>query len=46
MAIKNPVHPGAIVREDCLRPLGLTVSEAGKAAEGDQRHTAVTLPIV
>ena len=28
MAMKNPVHPGQIVREDCLRELGLTVTEA------------------
>ncbi len=30
MAMKNPVHPGAIVREDCLKPLGLTVTEGAK----------------
>ena len=30
MAMKNPVHPGAIVREDCLGALGLSVSEAAK----------------
>ena len=30
MAMKNPVHPGIIVREDCLKPLGLTVTEAAK----------------
>ena len=30
MAMKNPVHPGAIVREDCLKPLGLSVSEGGR----------------
>jgi len=30
MAIKNPVHPGAIVREDCLKPLGLSVTEGAK----------------
>ena len=30
MAMKNPVHPGAIVREDCLKPLGLSVSEGAK----------------
>lgn len=30
MAMKNPVHPGAIVREDCLSPLGLSVTEAAK----------------
>ena len=26
--MKNPVHPGQIVKEDCLRELGLTVTEA------------------
>ena len=30
MVMKNPVHPGAIVREDCLRPLGLSVTEGAK----------------
>ena len=30
MAMKNPIHPGVIVREDCLKPLGLTVTEAAK----------------
>ena len=30
MAMRNPVHPGAIVREDCLKPLSLTVTEAAK----------------
>lgn len=30
MAMKNPVHPGAIVREECLLPLGLTVTEGAK----------------
>ena len=30
MAMMNPVHPGAIVREDCLKALGLTVSAAAK----------------
>ena len=30
MAMKNPVHPGAIVREDCLAPLGLSVTEGAK----------------
>ena len=28
--MKNPVHPGRIVREDCLEPLGLSVTEAAK----------------
>ncbi len=26
MAMKNPVHPGRIVRFDCLEPLNLTVT--------------------
>ena len=30
MAMKNPVHPGAIVREDCLKPLSLSVSEGAR----------------
>ena len=30
MAMKNPVHPGAIVREDCLKELRLSVSEAAR----------------
>ena len=28
--MKNPVHPGRIVRHDCLVPLGLTVTAAAK----------------
>ena len=30
MPVKNPVHPGRIVRHDCLEPLGLSVSEGAK----------------
>ena len=30
MPMTNPVHPGAIVREDCLRPTGLSVAEAAR----------------
>jgi antitoxin HigA-1 len=26
----DPVHPGEIIREDCLKPLGLTVTGAAK----------------
>ena len=29
-AMKNPVHPGQIVRHDCLEPLGLSVTEGAK----------------
>jgi addiction module HigA family antidote len=30
MPMKNPVHPGRLVRFDCLEPLGLSVTEAAK----------------
>jgi addiction module HigA family antidote len=28
--MKNPVHPGQIVRHDCLEPLGLSVTAGAK----------------
>lgn len=31
MPIRNPVHPGRIVKHDCLEPLGLTVTAAAQA---------------
>ena len=30
MPVKNPVHPGQIVRHDCLEPLGLSVTAGAK----------------
>jgi addiction module HigA family antidote len=30
MPMKNPVHPGRIVRSDCIEPLGLTITKAAK----------------
>ena len=30
MAMRNPVHPGRIIKEDCLGELGLSVTEAAK----------------
>jgi antitoxin HigA-1 len=30
MEMHNPAHPGEIIREDCLKPLGLSVTEAAK----------------
>lgn len=30
MPMMNPPHPGEIVREECLGPLGLTVTEGAK----------------
>lgn len=31
MRIHSPPHPGEIIRELCVEPLGLTVTEAAKA---------------
>lgn len=31
MVMHNPAHPGEIVRDICLEPLGLTVTAAAKA---------------
>jgi antitoxin HigA-1 len=31
LIMKNPSHPGAIIREDVIKPLGLTVTDAAKA---------------
>ena len=30
MLMKNPPHPGRIVRQECIEPLGLTVTAASK----------------
>ena len=30
MPMKNPAHPGRIVRSACLEPLGLTITEGAK----------------
>lgn len=30
MLMKNPPHPGRIVRQECIEPLGLTVTAAAK----------------
>jgi len=31
MGMYNPPHPGKIIRQFCIEPLGLTVTEAAKA---------------
>ena len=33
MKMHNPPHPGEILRELCLEPLGLTVTEAARALD-------------
>jgi addiction module HigA family antidote len=31
--MKNPCHPGEIIREEVLKPLGLTVTDAAKVLD-------------
>ena len=31
MPMKNPPHPGRIVKQECLEPLGLSVTDGAKA---------------
>ncbi len=31
MLMHDPPHPGALIRRQCLEPLGLTVTEAAKS---------------
>ena len=38
MAMKNPPHPGYSIKENCLDPLGLNVTEAAKVLDV-ARHT-------
>ena len=38
MAMSNPPHPGHSIRENCLKPLGLNVTEAAQVL-GVARHT-------
>ena len=38
MTMSNPPHPGRSIRENCLDPLDLTVSEAARVL-GVARHT-------
>ena len=38
MAMKNPPHPGRSIKENCLEPFGLSVTEAADVL-GVARHT-------
>ncbi len=38
MTMKNPPHPGRIVRQECIEPLGLTVTDAAERL-GVKRQT-------
>ena len=38
MTMKNPPHPGTVVHEECIVPLGLTITDAASAL-GVTRNT-------
>lgn len=38
MNMKNPPHPGRIIRQECIEPLGLTITDAAKRL-GVKRQT-------
>ena len=38
MTMKNPPHPGLVVLQECIEPLGLTITEAADAL-GVTRNT-------
>ena len=38
MTMINPPHPGRSIRENCLKPLGLNVTDGARAL-GVSRHT-------
>ena len=42
MVMHNPPHPGEVIREFCIEPLGLTVTEAAKGL-GVSRKTLSAL---
>jgi addiction module HigA family antidote len=42
MTMKNPPHPGRIVRQECIEPLGLTVTDAAERL-GVKRQTLSNL---
>ncbi len=42
MLMHNPPHPGEVIKELCLEPLGVTVTDAAKAL-GVSRKTLSTL---
>ena len=38
MPMKNPPHPGEVVLEECIKPLGLTITDAARGL-GVARNT-------
>ena len=38
MTNRKPTHPGAVLLEDVIKPLGLTITEAAKCLGSVERH--------
>lgn len=38
MAMKNPPHPGEIIRKDCIEPIGLTIKRAAEGLGVSRKH--------
>lgn len=38
MPMKNPPHPGEIVKKDCIDPLNLTITEAADGLGVSRKH--------
>ena len=43
MRMHNPPHPGKVLRELCLRPLGLTVTQAAAALDVSRKTLSAIL---
>lgn len=43
MLMHNPPHPGAVLKELCIEPLGLTVTEAAKALDVSRKTLSAIL---
>ena len=43
MLMHNPPHPGAVLKELCLEPLGLTVTEAAKGLGVSRKTLSIIL---
>ena len=47
MVIHNPPHPGEVIRELCMKPLGLTVPEAAKGLGVSKKTlSALLMPVL
>ena len=42
MRMRNPPHPGRIIRQECIEPTGLTITEAARVL-GITRRLSITL---